>query len=261
MTPLLGSDAYPGEWISAARAGATWVGEAWFDGIVLFATWSRAAAAAALPPDWRPAARASGPGGDHPLVVLVGRQRTTSVLFAGLTVPTDADYDEAMVAVPFTRHRAGRLLHTFVPLMYASDARALWSGNAHYGFAKRPGRVGRYGRTLAVTDEGGTLVMHAIVHDAPPWCAAADRSVADQVEALRQLGTMPVVGRRADGRDVVSYFDWSLEDAEVRPIAASFEVDAPLHPGLSPAEDPGGLRGLEVRGLRWRLSWPEACRP
>lgn len=261
MTPLLGHDPPPGEWISARRAGASWVGEAWFDGIVLFTTWSAADVVAFLPPEWRPAADAFPAADGHPVVFLLGRQRRASILFAGMRLPTDADYDEAMVAVPFAQHRAGRLLHTFIPLMYTSDARATWSGNAHYGFGKRPGAIARFGRSLAVTDERGALVLHVIVHETGTWLPAGNVSVAEPVDALRTLGELPVVGRRADGRDVVSYFGWSLRRAELRSIHASLSIDEAAAPGLVASGGRSGLRGVEVHGLRWRLSWPEWCRP
>lgn len=261
MAPWLEREWFPGEWISAERAGASWVGEAWFDGIVVFATWSRAAVAALLPPEWIAATDASIPADGHPVAFLAGRQHTTAVLFAGARLPTHADYGEAMMLLPFVHHRTDRFLHSFVPFMYSGDARATWSGNAHYGFAKRTGAVERLGRSVVVTGADARLVIHATIHEAGPWCASPDASATPRLTALQMLGRCPVVGRRHDGRDIVSYFDWNLDHATVRPIMTTLSIDDAGAVGVS---QNGRLSteesAVEVRGLRWRLSWPVASR-
>lgn len=263
MTPLLAPESFPGAWISAAGAGASWVGEAWFDGVVVSVAWPRSIASALLPPGWSLAAAAAPETSTHPILLLFGRQRDTAVLFAGMALPTDVDYDEAIVLVPFVRHRAGRLLHVFAPRMYSGDARATWSGNAHYGFGKRPGAISRLGRSLAVTDRDGALVMSLTVHERGAWCRADATAVAPEVDALGRLAALPVVGRRGDGRDVASYFDWSFACAELRPVWGSVSVEHALAPGRGSVAPPDAAvtRGVEVRRLRWRLSWPEPCRP
>jgi hypothetical protein len=258
--PSCGPESFAGTWIGASRAGATFVGEAYFDGLVVPTVWSREAAAEVLPAGWHLATNVSAERDAHPIVFMLGRQHRTAIMFGGATLPIPADYDEVMIAVPFVRHEASRLLHTFVPRMYAGDPWAIWSGNAYFGFAKRHGTIERFTSTLAVTDEAGMLLMHATVFESGTWRPASAPQCQEHVIGLSHLSCLPIVGRREDGRDIESYFDWNFDRAYLRPISASLQLDSRLGPGLIPTDRiESSDDGVEVRGLRWRLSWPQAC--
>lgn len=262
MSPLLTDETVAGSWISAARAHASWVGEAWFDGVVAVAWWPVDAVAAMLPEGWVPAVGSTHHEARRPVLFAFGRQRRTAILFGGLTLPSDADYDEVLVAVPFVRHVTGAHLHTFVPRMVSGDPRATWAGNASYGFGKVPGAIERVGSTLAVIDHAGRVRAHASVVAHGAWRSGADVSTpVPAVAAASTISRMPVLGRRHDGREIEAYFDWSFEHASVRPIHARITVD----PGFAPGITAGSWStrtdcGFDVRGMRWRLSWPGACR-
>lgn len=260
MVPLLGRESFPGEWISAESAGASWVGEAHFDGVVVVTLWDRADVVALLPSAWHAAGHAERLD-RHPVVFTLGRQRRTAVLFGGMRLPSDADYGEAMIAVPFVTRERGGGLHTFVPRMYASDRRATWSGNAFYGLGKRMAGVERFGGSLTVVDANEGLLLHATTCPKGPWVAGRDCASTAAVSFLRDAFRCPVVGRREDGGEVTSYFDWSFETAAVRPVDAVVVLDAALGDGFEPGTL-GTARdvALEVWGMRWRLSWPDACR-
>jgi len=258
MTPLPSPTSFLGDWISARRAGASWVGEAHFDGVIVVTLWDRTDVAKLLPRAWTTAPNVSETQHRHPVVVALGRQRSAAVLFGGITLPSDADYGEAMIAVPFVRRRdAGGHLHVFVPRMYTADRRATWSGNAFYGFGKRMAAFERLGGNLTVVDERTGLLLHAVVDPRGPWAFDGDSRSISPVPFLRDAFRLPVVGLRHDGSEIVSYFAWSFESASLRPVDAVVTLDAALVDGLEPralrTADGGAV---EVRGMRWRLSWP-----
>jgi hypothetical protein len=260
MTPLLGRESFPGEWISAERAGASWVGEAWFDGVLVWTTWTRAEVAEMLPPGWIPARSTSDANDEHPVVFAIGRQRNTAVLFGGLSLPSDADYDEAMIAVPFVRHEAGRHLHTYVPRMYATDARAIWAGNTYYGFGKRMATFERLGRTLAVSDERG-LVLQALSTETRRWPNGANSTDLPMLVGLHEAFRLPILGVTSDGREIASYFDWGLDDRPRRLLDVVVMIEATLAAGLAPRTCTAATdAAVQVRRMRWRLTWPGPCR-
>jgi len=256
MMPLLAAGTFDGTWSGAERARASWVGEAFFDGYLVVSTLPRDAAAALLPRGWVLAASRSEDTGRHPVVFAAGRQHATSVLFGGLALPTDADYDEVMVAVPFVRTERDLALHVAVPRMFCGDARATWSGNVTYGFGKIAGGLEQLGNVVAVTDGTGALHLQLLVEPLGPWGAAGAGETDEALADLCRTFSLPIVGRRFDAVDVRSYFEWDLSRAVVRSIVAAVTSEPSSAVGLEPAATTAPCTGYEVRGMRWRLSWP-----
>lgn len=230
------------------------VGEARFDGILAWSSWPREQVAHLLPPGLRLAIPASGPQEQHPVLLVMGRQYDTAVIYGGIRLAADVTYDESMLAVPFVCRVSRRRLHTFVALMLSGDRRATWSGNVHYGFAKRPGRCDRFGDVVAgVADDVGLVMSAALRSDD---ASAVGMNGETPAVAIPRLFEAPVIGQRVDGSFVASYFTWDLGDAVVRPRGMRVLLGANL--GLLPsAVEVGPQAGLQVRGMVWRLGWPD----
>ncbi len=261
MDPFLDRTAFPGPAIDLAASGASFAGQARFNGCIAVTNWLRAEVERLLPPQLALAANASPTPDIHPMIFVFGEQTQGAVIFARLPVPAGPDYGEFALAIPFVRHRHGRHLHVHVPRMYSSYFPATWNGNAHYGFGKAMARMEWRGPVFLMTNETDDLLLHAAVEPAGDWVSGAAADLP-HLAALRAIFSLPVVGRKADGRLVCSWWGWEFGDALVRPADASVSIDAPLVEGLpvrTCADVPGG--SFEVRGMAWKLTWPGLCRP
>ena len=259
MDTFLGRAVFPGPSIDATASAASFAGQARFAGYIAICNWSRREAAALLPPDLELASNSCACD-EHPVVFIFGEQTEGAVRFAGLTVPMGIRYGEFALAVPFVKHRHGCYLHTYVPRMYSGYFPAVWHGNAYFGLAKEMARMWWQGPVFLMTNDSGALLLHATVETAAAWCPGAGCDLANFQE-MRAIFTLPVLGRKADGSFVTSYFGWDFGAAEVRAADAYICVDAPFAAGLSPHDSydvPSGT--FEVRGMLWQLSWPTSCR-
>jgi hypothetical protein len=260
MDVFLDRNAFSGPSQPAPSRPGLYAGQAAFNGSIAVCNWARAAAAAALPADIElaPAAR---PGvAAHPVVFVLGEQTQGATIFGGLTFPMGVDYHEILLAIPFVKHRRGTNLHVLVARMYASFFPAIWAGNAHYGFGKRMATMRVDGARYDVTMPDGTRLAHAVRQPLGAWCAAAQCDLRN-FAAMRAMFTLPVLGRREDGSYVASYFDWDFAGARVRPARVTVAIERELAPGFLPracCAVPDGA--FEVRGMIWRLSWPQRCR-
>jgi hypothetical protein len=250
-------------------------GESTFDGCIVFTMWPRDDVAGVLPPeltlaDVVPASAAlAGPGDGaaagrqarrHPVAFVFGDQRDGRVVFARRALPLGIGYGELGLVIPFVRHREAARVHAFVARMYSSYFPVVWDGNVRYGFAKDLALMSWQGAMFVMTSADGALLLHAGIAPASSWSAAPANALAGFV-TLREVFALPMLGRRADGVIVCSSFDWAFDAAAVRAVDAWISIDASLGPGLAPCDlegTPGGA--FEVRGMRWRLSWPGACR-
>ena len=255
---ILGRSAFPGPVIEIGRSGATFAGEAAFEGCFAITEWRRADVERLLPPEIALAENVSSRAARHPVVFAFGEQKRGAWIWGGLTLPVGLEYHELMIAIPFVVHRSGRFLHTYIPRMYASNSPAVWDGNARYGLAKELADLGWWNTTFVVTDARGRLVLHADVEADGAWRRAASAPAA---RAAAEIFALPVLGRKASGQYVSSYFAWDFDAATARPAAAAISLDAPLVAGLEPRViQAADGRAVSVQDLRWRLSWPVACR-
>jgi hypothetical protein len=258
MSHLLAREAFPEPRTDGAPSAMSFIAQADFDGAIVCTHWSRRDAERLLPPGLTLGRNASAEPGLHPVLFVFGTQAETGLLLAGLPLPTGARFTELMIAVPFVRRADGGTLHVFIPRIYSADRFSAWSGNANYGFNKQLGDMGWIGHTFTVSTRGGPLVAHAIVEPDDAWSPAA--SVAG-LAAVADVFRLPVVGRRTDGREVCSHFEWQLAAASARTARAVVSIDADLGPGLAPVVCHGVQAGtFLVRRMRWRVSWPEPCR-
>ena len=144
---------------------------------------------------------------------------------------------------------------TFVPRMYSSFYPATWAGNAHYGLAKEMATMQRQGaRVVAATPDGAPLI-EAACEPSGDWTAhPAD---LPNFGAMRAVFALPILGRRADGSFITSYFGWDFRGARGRPARAAVAIIANLGPGLGPRNCSTLESGtFEVQRMIWRLSWP-----
>ncbi|HVN85620.1 MAG TPA: hypothetical protein VMW17_12330 [Candidatus Binatia bacterium] len=232
--------------------------EASFNGHIVFSNWSRAEVEKLLPPDLELCANISATPDIHPVVFIFGDQAQGAMLFGGFTFSLGVQYQELGVAVPFVKHRRDPLIHTFMARMYSSYDIATWNGNFHYGFSKVMAKLGWRGPVYLVTAEDGALLLHATVADSGEWLSG-DRCTLPNFAAVQWIFSLPVVGRRANGIYVRSYFGWDFGAAQVRTADACGSIDAPFLPGLTPQDWHDVSAGtFEVRNMIWRLSWPSA---
>ena len=170
-------------------------------------------------------------------------------------------YREFAVAIPYVTRRGGRHLHTYVPRMYSSLYPPVRDGNLHYGFNKALADLERHGPIVSLIAADGPLLWHATIEPIEEWYRAGETTRSSPaLAALQAAFDLPIVGRKANGRYVRSYFGFDWEGAQARPVQSAISIDVPLVDGLGPGHChsvPGGA--LEVRGLLWRLSWPVPC--
>ncbi len=256
MEPVLTRDAFPEPWIPRSRAGASYLAQADFDGVIVFTSWERDVLAHALPAGWRLGHNASAHPELHPLVFIFGIQSRTALLWGRYGVPRDVAFGEMLVAIPFVVHERGSHLHVHVVRAYSADPVSTWSGSINYGLAKYPADAEWFGRTFTVTARGGPMLFHATVDAGDEWRAETLPELAAACESF----LLPVVGVRVDGSLVSSYFDWDFSRAFVRRARAVGSIDAPLARGLQPRVCHGSDAGtFEIRGMRWRVTWPGPC--
>jgi hypothetical protein len=242
--------------LRAARADGAVVAETRFSGCIVWCAWPRADVARLLPPALRLDPPRNVARDRHPLVFVFGEHDRSAVRFASLTLPTDVRFHELVIAVPFVCDpREGRRA-LFLPRVFSGEPVVTWSGNAHYGFAKRMVPMEWLGDTFVASDEQG-LLAHATTEGAAPWQHAAT-SRLPAFTAAATLARLPVLGCRRDGAVVRSSFAWSFATAWIRPVRARVSIDATLGQGLDPVVSHArASESLEVMGMRWRLSWPE----
>ncbi|TMA80520.1 MAG: hypothetical protein E6J72_08010 [Deltaproteobacteria bacterium] len=257
MTSLLTSDAFPEPWVDAEAAGASFVAEARFEGVIVCTRWPRPDVMPILAPGLSLGRNATAEAHLHPVAFVFGMQSDAALIVGGVTVPSGARFPELMIAVPFVRRHEDTNLHVFIPRVYSSDQLSTWSGTANYGLGKQLADMRWLSRTFTVAARGGPLLLHATVESEGDW-RPFDR--VPGLTATTDVFRRPALGRRHDGTDVRSYFDWRPYGATARPARAVLSIDAPLGPGLVPRICHGiGGETFAVRDMRWRISWPLRC--
>lgn len=259
MTSLLTSEAFPEPWIDAHAAGASFVAEAVFDGAIVGTHWLRSDAMQLLAPGLflgRNAAAATDADA-HPVVFVFGTQSAATFIVGGMTIPSSVSFPELMIAVPFVRREGDTNLHIFFPRVYSADRFSTWSARTNYGLEKELADMRWLGRTFTVASPNGPLLLHATIESEGDW-REFDR--VPGASAMAEVFRRPALGRRRDGTDVRSYFEWRVDEATVRPSRAVVSIDAALGPGLAPRIS-HGVAGetFAVRDMRWRISWPLRC--
>jgi hypothetical protein len=256
MEPLPGHDGPR----AVGDENPSFVAETRFSGAIVPCLWPRDEVARVLPAALHLATPPDGVRDRHPVVFIFGEHDRSKVFYASLALPTGVRFLEFLIAVPFVHAAPDTGPSVFLPRVFSGEPVVTWSGNAHYGFAKRMVPMEWLGETFVVSDEQGSLLTHVSSEPRAPW----RRVTGAPLQALANvvaLGHLPVFGHRADGSLVRSQFDWDFGDAWIRSVRAIVSVDASLGRGLAPRQSHGSPAAcLEVSGMRWRLSWPETQR-
>jgi hypothetical protein len=245
--------------IDVQCSGTSFVGQALFRGCIAVTHWKRNEVDSLLPSDLVLASNLSSTPEDHPVVFLFGEQREGTLLYAGVALPTGIGYGEFALAIPFVHHRDGRHLHTFVPRMYSAYPPAVWSGNLYYGFGKEQAQMWWQGPVFLLCSLTGPLLFHAAIEQGLPVARSSQDSSDPDLATLQAIFAMPVLGRRASGSYVCSYFDWDFQQALVHRAESVLSVDASFVHGLTPRTCHGDAT-FAVDGMLWKLSWPSPCR-
>jgi hypothetical protein len=204
-------------------------------------------ARAMLPEGLRLAPQNVTSGGQHPLLLMLGRQ--SSVRLAGFSHGTD--YLEFILAVPFVEHdRQGRHPRGpfgYLPCLFLDRRLPIVAGRLLLAYDKRRAAI-------SATDENYRV---ARAHTEEPLVSARFRAVAGWSSRLPQpiadILRLPVVSRRARGTWRYSVADFALDRAEIRPIGIDLAIERPFVPGL-----PVGSFALDAEcghALRLRTSW------
>jgi len=175
-----------------------------------------------------------------------GEHQDAKAFFGGVPITWGARYHELMLAIPCVGGEANPYL--FVPAMACDAWWAVWNGNVHYGFGKRLVSIQWDGSRYRVEDES---------HERDSFDATLHRKTGGSIKPLtwiRSAASLPVLGRRADGRFIESRFDWDFAEASIEPIAVHVNPgrDFGVHPLARLFSD----EAFFVRQMRWRLSWP-----
>jgi hypothetical protein len=180
---------------------------------------------------------------------MFGDQTGSAVHLGAMQVRTGVRFREVLFGVQ-CMIAASQAPALFVPLMYCDEPVSTWSGTALYGFNKRAATMEWLGESFVVAGgDAEGVVFHATTEVDGPWGSDPPRIAA--------IARLPVLGRRRDGGYVTSRFEWDWSTARCRPVRLIAAFDEPLVPGLGQAHV-SAPAVVGVRGLRWRISWPEA---
>jgi hypothetical protein len=259
MDALLGRSSFLGPSIDVTAFTGSFLSQAHFDGCIAFTNWPRTDVEKLLPPEIELAVNTSSTPELHPVTFIFGEVSDGATTLGGFRLPLGVNYQEFATAIPFVKYRQRHCLHTYVARMYSSYSPATWIGNAYYGFSKEMAKMWWQGPIFLITTEEGVLLLHAAVETEGLWSRGHSCTLRNFAE-MQGIFALPIVGRKATGEYVCSYFGWDFSDALVRPADACISIDAPLIAGLTPRrchDVPDGT--FEVRGMIWRLSWPASC--
>jgi len=236
----------------------SFVSRAVFNGAIVCAAASRCTLERALPEELR---LASGPpdADRHPMLLILGDQTRGASRVGGIDVEWGTAYQELVVAVPFVVPRRSGSLSVYAAAMFSNDYAANWWGRVAYGYDKRPATFERRGPIQALTTPQLGLVFQIALEARGPW-QPTDTTRPSCVTALQRVAALPWIGRKPNGRFVRSFFRWSFEGAQTRPVEARAILHRPIVHGL-PTGPYDGQRdaSIEVGGMTWRLSWPRSC--
>jgi hypothetical protein len=221
---------------------------------------------AVIPPELKLAQNSVAPA-LHPVIFLFGHPVNTSWIIANTPILIGPNYQELMLLVPFVQEKTGTLWHNYVVRMYLDDPNAIWIGNVFFAYAKEPGTSQETG--TEVSEFAGSVQMfHANIQPSGPSQSSAQaETTIPNYQAIQTILSMPIVGRRASGELVCSYFELTYTSAMVTPVQSSHEFLQPFVSGMSGWTGLGTLSSVAngavaVQDLNWRIRQPPAppCR-
>jgi hypothetical protein len=186
---------------------------------------------------------------DLSCLLVFGEQRDGMTFFGGIPVRWGFKYHELMVAIPCIRGRRADGEYLFVSGMTCDFWPAVWNGNFYYGFKKR----------LAQMSWDGERFVAAAPSAVGGFCASVKTPVqgpAGALDWIRWAASLLVLGHRRDGAFVRSQFEWDFHETAVEAVALN--VDPGPHFPELPLRGPLACGDAYlVRGMRWRLTWPD----
>lgn len=198
----------------------------------------REAAQAMLPAGLTLAPQAVARRGEHPLLLVLGRQTDVRLGLA----PAGIDYLELILAVPFVEGgpRAGPLC--YLPRLFLDRWLPTVGGRLMYGFAKRRAMISTTDDSYQVRSRRrGELLLSARFRTVAPAVEAA------RLGPVRALFELPMISRGAR-RWRHSFADFELERARIQPIALQFAIERAFVPGLP-------VGAVAINGLADGGSW------
>lgn len=214
-------------------------------------------ASAMLPEGLRLAPQSAMPADQHPLLVVLGRQRNVRLaLFS-----SGIDYLEFILAVPFVEHdqpdRHPRGPFGYLPCLFLDRRLPIVAGRLLLAYAKRRAAISATPDTyrIACPSTGEPLVSARF--------GTAGRSSSGRPSApIAEILQLPVISRSARRAWRYSVADLALDRAEIEPIDMNLAIERPFVPGLragSFALDAAGGHAFRLR-TSWRLTGPVARR-
>jgi hypothetical protein len=240
-------------------------GEAKYQGRVVFLHLTRSTVAEVLPNALELAPNTSTELPEmHPVLLIFGHQTETRLVYPFWTPEVGEDYRELILIVPFVRKSGHQRWHNYVVRMYLEDFWATLLGNQHYGLKKIQANFAQTSTSFEVVLESismfefGATSSGARVDDDD-----AETTLLNYTQMKKIVG-MPILGRLEDmiGKPFIcSYFEWYLEDAEVRPIEGTAQFLQPFVTGMLSWQALGEIGSVadgawELTGLRWRIGYP-----
>ena len=266
--PFLGPADFQGSFTPRQREATDGI-QSTYSGTVVVTSVDRAIVQQMLPPGLQlatPLPNVWG-GSTHPVMHLIGAQRSPSTLVLGNVVPVPAapGYQEMILLVPFVVKANGTLWHNYVVRMFLDHIIPVFGGNELYGYAKVLARLDQSQQgavtTHKVASVDGATTWFSNDIDAPAAPAAATAAPPPRWSDVRKILDMPVLGIRPDGVMVCSYWEFGGTNATVAATASRHHVITRFTPGMQAWETLGTLRSapngaFAMNQFRWRVAWP-----
>jgi hypothetical protein len=200
----------------------------------------------------------------HPVVLLVGHQTETQLVYPFWTPDVGEDYREVILMIPFVRKTGGYYWHNYIVRMYLEDFEATVLGNQYYGLQKIQADFAETPDTLEVILNSISMFTLKATPNGD-WLSDAEAEAAlSNYTQMKEIVGMPILGRLdyMIGKPFIcSYFEWMLDEAQVRPITATARFVQPFVTGMASWQALGDIPSVaegawEIEELRWRIGYP-----
>lgn len=265
--PFLGPDDFEGEF-EPRDGDAAWGGEAIYLGRVVFLHLARTEVAKVLPSGLQLAANESASLPDlHPVILLFGHQTETKLVYPFWTPEAGDDYNELILLVPFVQRLNHLRWHNYVVRMYLDNDDAIQIGNLYYGYFKQRAVLTEVAPTVTLSELDVTRSLQTVFE----WTAqnpsggfvpsTSAMATLDNYQDAIEIMSMPLLGTLFGTAYICSYWDWNLQNADVRSIKVTSRFLQPPRAGTASWVSQGPVASdekfaFEIRGLVWQMAFP-----
>lgn len=240
-------------------------GKAIYEGRIVFSNLSRSKVELVLPQDLRLANNTSSTPDVHPVALIFGHQTHTAwVLPDGFEPEVGQDYSELILVIPFVQRLDSAKWHNYVARIYLDDFWAMVIGNWWFGLQKLDAGFTETTSSFNVAETGGAPLFALAVSDTGAWIPSSTaKSTLKNYQDMLTIFEMPVIGTHelAPPEDhICSYFEWHLDQVQVRPIVTGHKFVQALAAGMEtwvgmeiPSVEDGAF---EIQGIEWLLRLP-----